>query len=187
MRYAESVVRGVVTAEQLPALNAEFDESYELVRGALMVREPPGMRHGDVAQNLLVRLDAHVRANRLGKVFAEVGYLLTRDPDTVRGPDVSFVRADRLPRELPVGFFDGAPDLAVEVVSPNDRFPLVEQKVWQYLDAGTRAVWVIHPAHRTVTLRRPDGSADLLEIGATLVGGEVVPEFSCAVAELFEA
>lgn len=88
---------------------------------------------------------------------------------------------------LPAGFFPGAPDLAVEVLLPNDRSPIVEQKVWQYLDAGTRQVWVIHPKHRTVIARRPDGRADRLEVGAVLTGAETVPGFSCEVAELFQA
>lgn len=185
--YPAVSVRGSVSADQLLELNAELDGSYELVRGLLVVREPAGVRHGNIETDLLVRLHAHVRERRLGKVFgADVGFLLSRKPDTVRAPDVAFVQSSRLPAVLPAGFFPGAPDLAVEVLSPNDRFPIVEQKVWQYLDAGTREVWVIHPEHRTVTLRRPDGSVERLEVGAVLTGGDVVPEFACCVVDLFE-
>jgi len=187
MWYSASLLRGSVTAEQLLELSSELDDSYELVGGVLIVREPGGTRHGNIEVNLLVRLHAHVRALRLGKVFGgDVGFLLARNPDTVRAPDMSFVRAERLPAVLPVGFLEGAPDLAVEVLSPNDRFPMVEQKVWQYLEAGTREVWVIHPEHRTVTIRRPDGSAERLEVGGTLCGGDLVARFACTVAELFE-
>jgi len=188
MTYPAIRLRSVVTAGQLQELNAEPGESYELVRGVLVVCEPAGLRHGNVELNLLVRLLAHVRAAGLGKVFGgDTGFQLARAPDTVRAPDVSFVRAVRLPADLPDGFFDGAPDLAVEVWSPNDRFPLVEQKVWEYLDAGAREVWVVHPEHQTVTKRRVDGSAEVLEAGGTLTGGDVVPGFSCAVDEVFEA
>ncbi|HEX6048528.1 MAG TPA: Uma2 family endonuclease [Gemmatimonadaceae bacterium] len=187
MHNSASIIRGTVTAEQLLELNAQREGSYELVSGHLVVREPAGMAHGNVHGHLFARLYAHVREHRLGKVFgADVGYILSRNPDTVRAPDVSFVQAARLPAVLPTGFFPGAPDLAVEVWSPNDRFPVVEQKVWRYLDAGTREVWMIHPEHRTVTRRRPDGSAERLEVGAVLTGGDVVPGFSCRVAELFE-
>lgn len=87
---------------------------------------------------------------------------------------------------LPARFYDGAPDLAAEVLSPNDRVPFVEQKVWQYFDGGTRPVWLIDPEQRTVTIRRPDASAELLEIGATLTGGDVVKGFACQVSELFD-
>jgi Uma2 family endonuclease len=187
MQYSASLVRGSVTAEQLLELNAELDAADELVGGVLIVHGPAGMRHGNIEVNLLVRLRAHVRADALGKAFGgDVGFVLARNPDTVRAPDVSFVRAERLPAELPDGFFEGAPDLAVEVWSPNDQFPMVEQKVWQYFEAGAREVWVVHPEHRTVTIRRPDGSAERLDEGATLTGGDVVPGFACLVAELFE-
>lgn len=187
MRYGAPALRGVVTAEQLLELSGELNEPYELLGGVLLVREPGGARHGNIEVNLLVRLHAHVRARGLGKVFGgDVGFLLSRYPDTVRAPDVAFVRAERLPGVLPAGFIEGAPDLAVEVLSPNDRFPMVEQKVWQYLEAGAREVWVVHPEHRTITIRRPDGTVERLDVGAKLTGGEAVPGFACEVEEAFE-
>jgi len=112
MSYPVQAVRGVVTAEQLHKLNAELDGSYELVRGALIVHERPGMRHADIELNLVVRLRGHSRANGLGQVFGpDVGYVLSRHPDTVRSPDVSFVRADLLPPVLPTGSSMGRPIL----------------------------------------------------------------------------
>ncbi len=176
----------LLTAEDLYGLPEEDDRRYELVEGRLVVSEPPGWTHGGIATRIAVALYPHVRAHRLGEVVVESGYVLARRPDTVRGPDVSFVRADRLPaREVAHRFFEGAPDLAVEIASPDDRAAEVARKVAGYLRAGTRAVWVVYPDTRTVVVHAPDGLARLLGPDDALDGGDVLPGLALPVAELF--
>jgi len=110
-----------MTAEEL--LNASIpNKRTELVRGVLVVRKPPGGRHGSVTMNLGLRIGNYVERTGAGQVFAaETGFTLSRGPDTVRAPDIAFVRRERLPDPIPVGFPDLAPDLVVEVLSPGDR------------------------------------------------------------------
>ena len=128
----------------------------ELVKGKLFELPPAGARHGSVAMRIGILLGAHVQANQLGEVFAaETGFILSRDPDTVRAPDASFVAINRLPmRELPAGFLEVAPDLAVEVLSPSDRHLEVLDKVEEWLRAGTRLIWIIDPGTHSATVYR---------------------------------
>jgi Uma2 family endonuclease len=160
------------------------DKRVELVRGVLVVRELPGFRHGRVTTELLVQLDAHVRAAELGRVYPEVGFKLATDPDTVRGPDIAFIRKDRLPDREPAGFADFAPDLVVEVLSPNDRPGEVLAKVAEWLSGGTRLVWVIDAARRVARVYRDDGTEQILTADQTLEGEDVVPGFTCALGEI---
>jgi Uma2 family endonuclease len=148
---------------------------------------PAGAEHGGVANKLAYFLTAHVIANNLGQVFAaETGFRLSRSPDTVRAADAAFVRADRIPPGgPPAGYFEGAPDLAVEVVSPGDTVQEVEDKVDDYLAAGARMVWVVNPRRRTVTGHRPGVNPVVLREGDFLDGHDVVPGFRCAVREVF--
>jgi Uma2 family endonuclease len=158
----------------------------ELVEGELREMSPAGERHADAAQNINRSLDAHVISRRLGKVRPEYGYVLENNPDTVRAPDVSFVRADRLSAGGPVpGYYRGAPDLAVEVVSPHDRYSEVKAKVREYLAAGTRMVVVVDPEDRTVSVYRP--GRDPLELNESDVidGEDVVPGWKLPVRDIF--
>ncbi|MEP7347002.1 MAG: Uma2 family endonuclease, partial [Gemmatimonadaceae bacterium] len=124
-----------MTAEELLHLNLP-NKRTELVRGALVVREPAGYRHGDVAMRLAAAVAPFVYAHELGRVFAaETGFTLARNPDTVRAPDVAFISRDRLPDPAPRGFAEMAPDLAVEVLSPDDRPGEVLAKVADWLKA----------------------------------------------------
>ncbi len=159
----------------------------ELVKGELFEMAPAGGRHGSVAMTIGVLLGAHVRTNRLGETFAaETGFILRLNPDTVRAPDAAFVAAHRLPEgEVPTGFLELAPDLAVEVLSPSDRPGEVAEKVEDWLRAGTRLVWVIDPATRTVTVYRSLDDVQELSGEDRLDGEQVVPGFSCALAEVF--
>lgn len=179
---------GPVTAEQ--ALDwPDPDARFELAAGVVQPMTPAGGGHGAIEVNLVYLLSAHVRPRRLGMVFsADTGFLLGRDPDTVRCPDVAFVAADRLPPGgVPGrGFVELAPDLAVEVRSPTDRTRASRAKVAEYLGVGVRQVWTIDPASRTVTVHTPDGTARRLAEGETLDGGDVVRGFGCVVDELFE-
>ncbi len=155
------------------------DKRVELVKGVLVVREPAGGRHGRVSMELARHLANHVDAQRLGTVYAaETGFTLARHPDTVRAPDIAFVRRERLPDPEPTGFPDLAPDLVAEVLS-SDRPGDVLTKVADWLSAGTRFVWVIDPDRRMARVYRSDGSETLVTAGQALDGEDVVPGFSC--------
>jgi len=174
----------LLTADELQHVYVP-DKRVELVRGLLVVRELPGMRHARVAMDLALALGAHVRAAALGRVYAEAGFTLASNPDTVRGPDVAFIRRDRIPDPEPTGFAHFAPDLVVEVISPGDRAGEVLAKVADWLSAGTRLVWVLDPARRVARVYRADGTEQILTADESLDGGDVVPGFSCPLREIF--
>lgn len=176
----------LMTAEELFEL-PDDDKRYELVRGVLHVSEPPGYAHGALAVELASRLSAYARPRRLGRVVVESGYVLERGPDTVRGPDVSFIRQDRLPApDRAHWFIEGGPDLSVEIVSPSERRAAIADKVADALRAGARLVWVIYPRKRTAVAHRPDGVPELIPEDGALDGRDVVPGFTLPLAELFE-
>jgi Uma2 family endonuclease len=173
-----------LTAEELLALSIR-DKRVELVRGVLVVREPAGYAHGRVAMNLAVRLASHVEGAAAGQVFAaETGFALARGPDTVRAPDIAFVRRDRLPDPATHGFPDLAPDLVVEVLSPDDRPGEVLAKVADWLTAGTRLAWTVDPERRLARVYRPDGSETIVTGEGALDGEDVLPGFSCSLASI---
>ena len=162
----------------------------ELVRGELRMTPTPAVFHGRAATNLVVLLSIHVRQHNLGMVFGDsVGYELTRFPHTVRVPDVSFVRAERLP---PAGLdprerlFRFAPDLAIEVLSPSESASELEEKLHDYILAGTSLIWVADPARRTIMTIPADAPVRWLSESDTLDGGNVVPGFSCPISDVFE-
>lgn len=174
----------LVTAEQL--LSYPDPRRYELVRGVPQVREPPGGVHARLAARITVRLGQHVEAHQLGTVLVEAGYLLRASPDTVRGPDVSFISVRRLkPDQIPGQFISGAPDLAVEILSPSSRWPEVEEVLADYFGSGTRLVWVIDPRERRVVVRYPDRPPKIIAGDDALEGEDVVPGFRLAAADLF--
>lgn len=160
----------------------------ELVRGALITMPLPGGEHGLVASEIQVLLAVHAKANRLGRVFAaETGFLLQRNPDTVRGADVAFVSHDRLTqvedlkKHLPF-----APDLVVEIVSPSDRPGRIASKLGEWIEGGARLVWWVYPDRREVVEHRPGVEPQTITEAEELDGGEVLPGFRCRVADLFE-
>lgn len=158
----------------------------ELVRGELRVTPPTGGRHGLVAKTVAVALDAHVRPRGLGRVFVDAGFELMALPRTVRAPDVSFVRAERLPPgAIHRGFVKVAPDLAVEVLSPSETASRLDEKLDDYRAAGTPLVWVLDPERRTVMVIEPDATVRWLRADDALEGGSVLPGFHYAVNELF--
>ena len=180
----------LVSADDLPALSSRLaaeGKRTELVRGDLVVMAPAGGRHGHVAHKIGLLIGNHVLEGDLGRVFAaETGFLLRRDPDTVRAPDVAFVAAGRLSDgETPPGFLELAPDLAVEVVSPSDSPAAVGGKVQDWLEAGTRLVWVVYPDSRSVTVHRQTGRTEELSETDLLPGAPALPEFAVAVRDLF--
>ena len=174
-----------MTAEELFKMP---DDGYrcELVRGELRTMTPPGQYHGEYAGNTYLSLGNHVRANNLGKTYTEIGFLIETDPDHVRAPDVAFISHERLETigEGP-GYFPAAPDLAIEVISPNDRLTQVNEKVRDWLNAGTRMVVVVNPRRRDATLHLPGEDSIVLTQEDTLDGGDVVPGWTMPVREIF--
>jgi Uma2 family endonuclease len=160
---------------------------YELVKGELRKMSPAGGEHGVIVVNVTLLLGQHVKINNLGVCCgAETGFKIASDPDTVRAPDLAFVSHERIPEGgAPKKFWPGAPDLAIEVLSPGDTYTEVEEKVEQWLGAGARAVWVINPKRRGVAVYRPTTDVTRLSEGDELDGGDVVPGFRCEVAEIF--
>ncbi len=160
---------------------------YELVHGELRKMGPAGNEHGQIAARVLWRLARHVETNCLGVVFAaETGFLIGRAPDTVRAPDVAFVSQSRLEEVGQVeGYWPGAPDLVVEVVSPTDRDKDVKEKTSDWLEAGTRMVLIVDPRKRIVTVYRSLHEIAILNSCDMLSGEDVVPGWQVAVSEIF--
>ena len=160
----------------------------ELVRGELRVTPPAGSPHGVAGFNLALLLGNHVKAHGLGRVFGDgFGYELVSLPRTVRVPDGSFVRAERLPADgVRPGLLKLAPDLAIEVLSPSETASDLQEKLDDYRAAGTPLVWVVDPARRTVMVIPGDAPIRWLHEGETLDGGKVILGFSCPVSEIFE-
>jgi Uma2 family endonuclease len=161
---------------------------HELVRGELRTMPPTGLGHADHESLFDGSLGPYVRRHQLGRVFTgEPGFVLATNPDTVRAPDVAFITRERLQASgVPTGYFHGAPDLAVEIVSPNDRYTEVSEKVAEWLTHGTRLVLVADPRRRTVTAYRPDQTFRIYGIDDALSGEDVVPGWSLSVRELFD-
>ena len=174
------------TIEELEAL-PDDGHVYELIDGVLVRREPVGGRHGAVGSRIDRRVGAFVEEHGLGEVFnAETIYVFQRDPDRGLKPDVSFVRAERLPSDEQ---FDKplhlVPDLVVEVVSPNDRTIEIDEKIEIYRRAGVPLIWVLWPRRRAIWVYAAGKEPRALSEGDDLDGGEVLPGFRVPVADLF--
>ncbi len=176
----------LITAEEFFRLPAPRDGArQELIGGVIVTMPPPGGRHGACGSRINRILGAFVEANKLGEVFCnDTGFISERDPDTVRGPDVSFWSRERLPA-VPEGYIEIPPDLAVEVISPTDHYSRVQKTKTYYLNHGVRQVWVVDPEDRSVTVYRSQKQAQILGEQDTLTGEDVVPGFQCAVKDFF--
>ena len=162
----------------------EPGKTAELVRGVLLVREPPSTSHGGCAARLARRIGNFAEEHGLGEVFAQdTGFRIQRDPDTVRAPDVAFGARERLAQVPDEGYADLAPDLVVEILSPGDRPGEVLDKIGQWLSAGTRLVWVLDPSRAIARVYRADGSVTVLASDADLEGEDVLPGFRSPLRE----
>lgn len=178
-----SVETRLMTAEELLAMPEDGAQRYELVRGELIRMSPAGFNHGVIADRIARHLGNYVEEHNLGETpSSDTGYVLGRDPDTVFQPDASFVARPRV--QSTSKFFPGAPDLAIEVISPSDTYAEVRAKVREYLRAGTRMVIVVNPAEQEATISTPAGAADVT-IDGTISGGDVVPGWSLPMRRLF--
>ena len=176
----------VTTADDLLRMKEDGFRT-ELVRGELRKMSPAGHQHGRIALNVSASLFQHTRRHNLGTVYAaETGFLLAADPDLVRAPDAAFIRRERVEAAgEEEGFWRGSPDLAVEVISPFDSYAEVEEKVGDWLDAGTRMVLVVNPRTSTASVYRSRDDIHILTTDDVLDGGDVVPGWAVPVGDLF--
>jgi Uma2 family endonuclease len=181
------VATRLMTAEDLEAMGAEAEKRYELIDGVLVEVEGVGGRHGGMNIEIASELRNFTRLRKLGRVFsADTRFIIRRDPDVVLMPDVSFIRADRIP---PDGLWERTvpipPDLATEIASPNDTMAEVRRKAQRYLDAGVPLVWIVWPRRRAVSVLRPGQPELLLTEDGELDGSDVIPGFRLPVAAIF--
>jgi Uma2 family endonuclease len=176
-----------MTAEQFLRMPPAADGlKVELVRGEVIAVCRPGFRHGLCQGRVWGLLDQYGRQTGHGRAVVETGIVTERNPDTVRGPDVSYWSVQRLPLDQnPEGYPEPDPDLCVEVLSPTNRAPRVRDKVREYFQREVRMVWVVDPEDRTVVVYRAPEHGRLHHEAAILSGDDVLPGFSCKVAELF--
>ena len=175
----------LLTAEEFYLFCCENDGRYELVDGEVVELAPPNDEHGEIASNVDTAFNIYSRLRGIGRARVETGYTLRSGPDIVRLPDVSFVLQPRV-EGRGQGFPSGAPDIAVEVVSPSDTAAEVARKVAEYLAAGSQRVWVVYPAGRQVLIHRADGA--VLSYGGddVITDEELLPGFSLPLSEIFE-
>lgn len=173
-----------MTAEELERLKIPGKVT-ELVRGRLIVREPPGTNHGRIAAKLCMLIGNFVTREKLGAVFAQdTGFKIESNPDTVRAPDVAYLSNERLAAVTRRGYAPVAPDFAVEVLSPDDRASEVMAKVAALLSAGSKLIWVVDPDGEEARVYRADGSVRVVPGDAWLDGEDVLPGFTCSVQEI---
>jgi Uma2 family endonuclease len=173
----------ITTADQL--LRATEIGRCELVRGELRLMNPAGGEHGRIVVSLTIPIGTHVRDHRLGTCYgAETGFILSRDPDTVRAPDFAFLRSTR-PACPARGYYPGAPDLVVEVLSPDDRPGYVRERVAEWIEAGTLEVWVVDPQSRTIVVHEAGQPPQLLDESGVVRGRGLLPGFELAVRDIF--
>jgi Uma2 family endonuclease len=176
----------LLTAEELER-HPRDDSRYELVAGRLVRMSPVGFEHARVVARLISLLERFVRERDLGFVLPELGVKLASDPDTVRAPDVAFVRRDRIPTPAPRGFLAGAADMAIEVLSPDDRRRKVAAKIDEYLTAGTTLVLIVDPGRRVITAhRRLSPAVTSAAADAIIDLGDVVPGVTLRLGDVFD-
>jgi Uma2 family endonuclease len=174
-----------MTADELLSL-PDDGMRHELVEGELTMMPPPGAEHGGVQALLMASLVAHARATGSGVALGEVGFILARNPDTVRAPDAAFIARDRYDALGPTRkYWPEAPALAAEVVSPNDTFTDVEAKAFEWLEAGAKAVLVIDPQRRAATVYRGRDNVRIHRGDEEIDLSDAVPEWRVKLPELF--
>lgn len=174
-----------LTAEELWEMPDDGNR-YELVRGELRTMSPPQFRQGEITTHFAGPLVAHVKANRLGRVsLGDPGFILARKPDIVRAPDVCFIPAEHWPAMERPAYWEGAPDLVVEVVSPSDTVYDVDEKVEDWISLGCRMVVVVNDRTRTVAVHRPGQPSCTLRGSEVFDGEDVVPGFRLPLPEIF--
>ncbi len=187
----EQTVTGLMTADEF--FDSPYVEGFELINGKVVSKSsgfeidmPTGAKHGVVTDELESRMSYFVRENKLGRVFAaETGFILAEG--TVRGIDIAFVGNEKIAKfGIPDSFFPSAPDLAVEVISPGNSVEEIQDKVEQYLAAGTTLVWIVYPKRKMVHVHRQSNVIKVLRENDELTGEDILPNFKVRLIEIFE-
>jgi Uma2 family endonuclease len=180
-----------IAADKQVWTDAEFmalpdGKRYELINGELVDMGNSGMEHGFISSVLNIRIGSYVLTHKLG-VICDSSTAFTLKSGNKRSPDLSFISKDRLQgiRRLPKGYFQGAPDLAVEVISPSNTYEEIHGKLIEYFDNGCRLAWVIYPDEQYVLVYHQPQPDILLKVADTLDGEAVIPGFTLLVADLF--
>ena len=180
-----------VTADnflEVASLPEYADCLVELVEGEVVTMGLNNGMHGEIVIEIGRVLGNFVKPRGLGRVTgADAAFVLERNPDgrdTVRGLDIAYISRERAPDPLPQTIIDAVPELAIEIMSPSNTIPDIRLKVRQLLEAGTQAVWIVHPDFREVDVHTVDGAITYRE-GDTLSGGDILPGFKLAVADIF--
>ena len=180
----------MMTADEF--FDSPYSRGFELVRGKIVPRGgnfelnmPTGALHGVVTEELASRLSYFVRENKLGRVFtAETGFVLAEG--TVRGADVAFVSQEKIAEfGISEKFFQAAPDLAVETISPGNSLDEIQDKIEEYLTAGTKLVWIVYPKQKMIQVHRRTNVINVLRENDTLDGEDVLPDFRVKLNEIF--
>ena len=177
-----------ITAEELIKLHSEGVRG-ELIRGVLCETPLSGLEHAEIVANLSGILAVFVRPGRIGRLMAGgPGIQIELNPDTVRAPDIAFYLPERMALDVSIpGYAEIVPDLAIEVVSPNDTVTEVNDKAKMWVDSGVKLVWVVWPRWHTVEIFRPGENVVELSGDAILEGQDILPGFSTPITEIFDA
>lgn len=178
-----TIITGPVTLEEFLQLTRGF-EQHEMSAGELITMPPPKSLHSRVARKVSLAIEAILQKSGFGEALQEAGYILSHDPLTIRQPDVSVLSKTRIQSADPESYFEGAPELAVEVVSPSDSAEDLELKVRQYLQSGARQVWIVYPKSKCVHVFS-GGDVIILHESQMLEGEDLLPGFAVKVADLF--
>lgn len=177
-------VEHLLTAEE--AFWLDPAARWQLVEGRIVELSPVKQRHGKILTRLAHRVNEVVERDGLGEVYTgDVGFILRRNPDTVRAPDLAFIRRGRLPAEEPETFSEVVPDLAAEILSPSDRWSDVEEKIAEYLAAGVTVVWILDPSRNEVRVHRADRALEILGADALLTEPTLLPSLRVPLRDLF--
>lgn len=164
------------------------DCAVELVEGEIVTMPLPNNQHSEIMAELHLAISLFVRQNNLGRTLVgDAGFVLGRNPygrDTVRGVDIAFISTERAPEPLPPNFMEGAPDLAIEIMSPSNTMGDIRRKINQLLEAGCRQIWIVHPDLREVDVHTSEG-AKVHREGDKLFADDILPGFKIDVADIF--
>ena len=169
----------------MTAVALDPDRLYEIVDGRPEEKEIPGAQHGGICARLTIKLGMYLTANQLGELYVETSFQIGANE---RIPDLAFVAAARMPPEgEPASKWPIPPDLAVEVISPNDLYEKVFAKVMEYLAAGIKQVWLVSPEHHVVTIYRSATPITACSGDCDLMSEDLLPGFHCSLREIFTA